>query len=37
MTYHYAFISKVVTGQEPEKFSVVAKDLHWIEAVHEDM
>ena len=35
--YHYAFMMKVVTIQEPETFSEAAKDPRWVEAMNEEM
>ena len=37
MAYHYAFIMKVATILEPEKFSEAAKDPRWVEAMNEEM
>ena len=37
IAYHYAFMMKVVTIQEPETFSEAAKDPRWVEAMNEEM
>ena len=37
MTYHYAFMMKVVTVRKPETFSEATKDPRWIEAMNEEM
>ena len=37
MAFHYAFMMKVVTIQEPETFSEAAKDPRWVEAMNEEM
>ena len=37
MAYHYAFMMKVMTIWELEKFSEVAKDRWWVEAMNEQM
>mgnify|MGYP000580167673 CR=1 FL=1 len=37
MAYHYAFMMKVATVQEPETFSETAKDPQQVEAMNEEM
>ena len=37
MAYHYAFMMKVATVQEPETFFEATKDPRWIEAMNEEM
>ena len=37
MAYHYAFMMKVTTVQEPKNVSEVPKDPRWIEAMNEEM
>ena len=37
MSYHYAFIMKVATVQEPEMFFEAAKDPWWVEAMNMEM
>ena len=37
MPYHYAFMMKVVTVQEPKNVSEVVKDPRWVEAMNEEM
>ena len=37
MTYHYAFMMKVVVDREPESFSEAAKNPRWVEAMSEEM
>ena len=37
ISYHYAFMIKVATVQEPEKVYEATKDPRWVEAMNEEM
>ena len=37
MAYHYAYMMKVTSVQEPETFSEAAKDPRWIAVMNEEM